>query len=67
MGRYTEFTLLGAVGRVPLGEVFASLPDAMLQFDNQLGTTLYSPLPLPQVPATRTVPLSTATIMERSC
>ena len=34
----------------------SQLPDAMVQFDNHLGNTLYSPLPAPVVPATQTPP-----------
>jgi phospholipase C len=40
----------------PLGDVFASLPDAMSQFDNQLGNVLYSPLPPAVVPTAQTPP-----------
>ncbi|HEX3493472.1 MAG TPA: alkaline phosphatase family protein, partial [Streptosporangiaceae bacterium] len=56
VGDLTSALRLRDPNRAPLGEVFSVLPDAMVQFDNQLSNTLYSPLPPPAVPTTQTLP-----------
>jgi phospholipase C len=56
VGDLTSTLRLKDADRTPLGDFISQLPDAMVQFDNQLGNTLYSPLPPPVVPATQTPP-----------
>jgi phospholipase C len=56
VGDLTSTLRLKDADRTPLGGFISQLPDAMVQFDNQLGNTLYSPLPPPVVPATQTPP-----------
>jgi phospholipase C len=56
VGDLTSALRLQDPNPAPLGEAFSALPDAMVQFDNQLSNTFYSPLPPPAVPTTQTLP-----------